>query len=163
MKESGTASFVESTSGSHMNAVLTYFVFSFVFFTPWKSGTVTESTFQLVVYDVNNLKNEIESQCCKVRGIPWWVCSCFYLKTVNSNRTYVGYSPWTEARDVWCSPPPHPPPPSRIWGLSLDSSFLFPVSFFWLVLLLFLYCHFSTNGPFSRLFPEICQTFFIKS
>ena len=111
MKESGTASFVESTFGSHMNAVLTYFVFSFVFFTPWKSGTVTESTFQLVVYDVNNLKNQIESQCCKVRGIPWWVCSCFYLKTVNSNRTYVGYSPWTEARDVWCSPPPPPPTP----------------------------------------------------
>ena len=40
---------------------------------------------------------------------------------------------------------------SGISGLSFDSPFLSPVFFvfFCLVLLLFLSCHFSANGPFS--------------
>ena len=40
-------------------------------------------------------------------------------------------------------------PLSGIPGLSPDSSFLSPLLFFCLVLLLFLSCHFSANGPFS--------------
>ena len=38
---------------------------------------------------------------------------------------------------------------SGISGLSFDSPFLSPLLFFCLVLLLFLSCHFSANGPFS--------------
>ena len=39
------------------------------------------------------------------------------------------------------------PPLSEISGLSFDSSFLSPLSFFCQVLLLSLSCHFSANGP----------------
>ena len=48
---------------------------------------------------------------------------------------------WREVGDVWCSVL------SGISGLSFDSPFLF----FYLVLLLFLSCHFSANCPFSWL------------
>ena len=42
---------------------------------------------------------------------------------------------------------------SGISGLSFDSPFLSPLLFFFcLVLLLFLSCHFSANGPFSYSF-----------
>ena len=47
-------------------------------------------------------------------------------------------------------PPPHPRSLSGILGLSFDSSFLSPLTFFCrLILLLFLSCHFCDNGPFS--------------
>ena len=39
-----------------------------------------------------------------------------------------------------------------ISGLSFDSPYPFPFFLFCLVLLLFLACHFSANGPFSRPF-----------
>ena len=45
-------------------------------------------------------------------------------------------------------------PLSGISGLSFDSPFLSPLLSFSIVLLLFLSCHFSANGPFSWLFPE---------
>ena len=52
---------------------------------------------------------------------------------------------------------------SGISGLSFDSPFLSPLLFFCLVLLLFLSCHFSANGPFSWLFPpENSQIFFVN-
>ena len=51
---------------------------------------------------------------------------------------------------------------SRISGLSFDSPFLSPLIFFWLVLLLFLSCHFFANGPFSWLFFQKTQIFFVK-
>ena len=72
------------------------------------------------------------------------------------NRAQVGLS--------FATPPPSPLPTlkgdqgclmflplSGISGLLFDSSFLPPVLFFCLVLLLFLSCHFSANGPFSYL------------
>ena len=46
------------------------------------------------------------------------------------------------------------PPLSGISGLSFYSPFFSPHSFFCLVLLLFLSCHFSANGPFSWLFSR---------
>ena len=48
--------------------------------------------------------------------------------------------PWREAGDVLF------PPLSGISGLSFDSSFLSSLSFFCLVLLLLLSCHFSANS-----------------
>ena len=51
---------------------------------------------------------------------------------------------------------------SGISGLSFDSHFLPPLWFFCLVLLLFLTCHFSANGPFSCLFSQKTQTFFVR-
>ena len=55
---------------------------------------------------------------------------------------------WREARNICCLSP--------VWNLRAVIWFIplshFPVSFFCLVLLLFLSCHFSSNGPFSRLF-----------
>ena len=49
---------------------------------------------------------------------------------------------------------PPPPPPSGISGLSFDFSFLSSFLFFCLVLILFLSCHISANGPFSWLFSQ---------
>ena len=49
-----------------------------------------------------------------------------------------------------------------ISGLSFDSPFLSPFLFFCLVLLLFVACHFSGNGPFSRLWGENPPPFLIK-
>ena len=57
---------------------------------------------------------------------------------------YLHCWPRREASDVWCHPP--------VWNLSAVIWFPFPISslvFFCLVLLLFLSCHFSANGPFS--------------
>ena len=80
--------------------------------------------------------------CCHVRLFK---CDQWYgSKKSNQNLCHL---PWREARDVWC-----PPPLSGISGLSFDSPFLSSLLFFCLVLLLFLSCHFSTNGPFSCLF-----------
>ena len=53
------------------------------------------------------------------------------------------HHPFKGVGDVWCSCLPL----SGISGLSFDSLFLSPLSFFCLVL--FLSCHFSANGPFS--------------
>jgi len=55
------------------------------------------------------------------------------------------WEPRREARDVWCKPP--------VWNLRAVIWFTISVSslFFCLVLLLFLSCHFSANGPFSWL------------
>ena len=49
---------------------------------------------------------------------------------------------------------------SGISGLSFDSLFLSLLSFFCLVLLLLLFCHFSANGPFSWLFPKKLSNIF---
>ena len=49
-------------------------------------------------------------------------------------------------------------PLSGISGLSFDSTFLSPFFSFCLVLLCFLYCHFSANDPFSfppRNYPRL--------
>ena len=53
---------------------------------------------------------------------------------------------------------------SGISGLSFDSLSLSPVLFFsfFLVLLLFLPCHFSASGPFSICPPEHSQICFVK-
>ena len=57
--------------------------------------------------------------------------------------------PWSEVGDVWCPTP----------GLESRGCHLIPLSnftllFFCLVLLLFLSCDFSANGPFSRIFSQ---------
>ena len=49
-------------------------------------------------------------------------------------------------------------PLSGISGLSIDSPFLSHLLFFWLVLLVFLSCHFSANGPFSWALYGSCGT-----
>ena len=71
---------------------------------------------------------------------------------------YPVQSPRREAGDVWCLPP--------VWNFRAVIWFLFPISslvFFCLILLLFLSCHFSANGPFSWLFfPENSQIVFVK-
>ena len=51
-------------------------------------------------------------------------------------------------------------PPSGISGLSLDSPFLSPHLFYCLILLLFVSCHSSGNGAFSRIFPRKFSIFF---
>ena len=64
------------------------------------------------------------------------------------------------------SPPPAPFPSlslSGTSGLSFDSPFLSPLLLFFLVFLVFLSCHFSANDPFSCLFPENSQIFYVNS
>ena len=87
----------------------------------------------------------------------WEIC----VYTVHMEKNATLQSEWPPV-----SPPPPPPPPpgglgslmhhplSWISGLSFDSSFSSPVSFFCLVLLLFLSCHLSAHGPrkFSKHF-----------
>ena len=53
---------------------------------------------------------------------------------------------------------------SGISGLSFDSPFLSPLLFFFcLVLLLFLSCHFSANGPFCSFFLQKTLKYFSLS
>ena len=49
---------------------------------------------------------------------------------------------------------------SRISGLSFTFPFLPPLLFFYLVLLLFLFCSFSANSP--AFFPENSPVFFVR-
>ena len=51
---------------------------------------------------------------------------------------------------------------SRVSGLSSDSRFLSPILFFCLVILLFLSCHFSANGPFSFFSPKTLKYFSLR-
>ena len=78
---------------------------------------------------------------------PWYEAKQIKMVSV--------WHPWREAGDVWW------PPLSGISGLSFDSPFLSPLLFFCLVLLLFLSCHFSANGPFSLLFFHVVLVFAI--
>ena len=52
--------------------------------------------------------------------------------------------------------------PSGILRLSFDSLFLFPLLLFCLVHFLFLFCHVSVNGQFSRFFSRKTQILFVK-
>ena len=66
------------------------------------------------------------------------------------------WCPRREAGDVWCLPP--------VWNLRAVIWFPFPILlFFCLVLLLFLSCHFSVNGPFSwLLFQKTLKYFSLR-
>ena len=73
----------------------------------------------------------------------------------NSDKWTWFFNPQREAGDVWCLPP--------VWNLRAVIWFPFPISchvFFCLVLLLFLPCHFSANGPFSWLFSRKLSNIF---
>ena len=76
---------------------------------------------------------------------PAVVTDSFCLHTSAVDIHFSRVCPWREVGDVWCSVL------SGISGLSFDSPFLSPFLFFYLVLLLFLSCHFSANCPFSWL------------
>ena len=69
---------------------------------------------------------------------------------------FVDPAPWREAGDVWCPPP--------VWNLRAVIWCPFSVTscFFCLVLLLFLSCHFSANGPFSWLFQKTLRYILLR-
>jgi len=99
-----------------------------------------------------------------------YFCSLSVLITIRSFKLETGFLAFNipgvkcnhhvSALWVWQFPQA---PLSGISGPSFDSPVLSPVLFFTLVLLLFLSCHFSANGPFSRLSPENSHTFVINS